>query len=220
MCNRYANTIAYSQYVEAFTQLGIPLVSPAGAPNLEPQENIAPTNSAPILRPLDDGVELCRLRWGLIPWFHKKGVKEWKMLTTNARYEGLTTSRTFKHAFEKRRCLVPLSHFYEWTGEKGHKTKWSFSRKDDAWFCFAGLWDRADTSEGTVESYALLTTAAGPDVAPYHNRQPVILERSAYRAWMGTGALPASAIKPLQTGLLKVEQASLDETRRLVMLRD
>ena len=221
MCNRYANTIAYSEYVEACSRIGLTIVSPSAAPNLEPPENIAPTSVAPILRPAEGGIELCRLRWGLIPWFHKKGVKEWKMLTTNARYEGVTTARTFKQAFEKRRCLVPLSHYYEWTGEKGHKTKWSFARNDNDWFCFAGLWDRAHTSEGTIESYALLTTAAGPDVVPYHHRQPVILERNEYRAWLDTGALAASAIQPAQTGLLKIEQAkSLDEMRRLVMLRD
>ena len=209
MCNRYTNTIAYRDYVETLRQLGIAIISPSpdAAPNLEPLENIAPTTIAPVLRPVSGGVELCRLRWGLIPWFHKKGVKEWKFLTTNARYETLATTKTFKSAFEKRRCLVPVSTFFEWTGEKGKKTKWSFSRADGQWFCFAGLWDRADTSDGVIESYALITTEAGPDVAPYHNRQPVILERPDYAGWMKDARMPEGAVKPLDVGLLKVEAA-------------
>jgi putative SOS response-associated peptidase YedK len=206
MCNRYSNTISYRQYVEAFDEIGIPIVSPGpeAAPNLEPLPNIAPTDMAPILRPVAGGVELCRLRWGLIPWFHKQGIKDWKPLTTNARVETLATTKTFQSAAEKRRCLVPVSHFYEWTSLKGKKTKWSFSRSNGEWFCFAGIWDRAHTSDGILESYALITTEAGPDTKPYHTRQPVILERNEYTEWMLDAVLPRSAVKPQEGGLLKV----------------
>src|SRR5438874_6189128 len=156
MCNRYANRIGYRQYADVFRELNIPIVRPGpeSAPNLEPLNNIAPTTVAPIIRPVDGGVELVSLRWGLIPWFHAKGIKEWKMLTTNARWETLTTTRTFKTAAANRRCLIPVSEFYEWTGEKGSKTKWSFTRSDGDWFCFAGVWDRAQTADGDIESYA------------------------------------------------------------------
>ncbi len=218
MCNRYANTISYSQYLETFKQIGIPLVSPAAPPNLEPLQNIAPTNIAPVLRPVEGGIELCRLRWGLIPWFHQKAIKEWKMLTTNARYETLKTTRSFKSAFEKRRCLIPCTRFYEWTGEKGRKTKWNFSRTDKDWFCFAGLWDRAHTADGDIESYALVTTEAGPDVVAYHNRQPIILERSDYRAWLNTGELRAAIVKPPEAGILKVEPAAQNSDKKLILV--
>lgn len=61
---------------------------------------------------------------GLIPWFRKKTVKEWKPLTTNAGSETIETTASFKSAFTRRRCLIAVSSFYEWTGEKGKKTKW------------------------------------------------------------------------------------------------
>jgi putative SOS response-associated peptidase YedK len=35
----------------------------------------------------------------------------------------------------------------------------------------------ADTRDSPIESCALVTTSAGPDVAPYQDRQPVILEQ-------------------------------------------
>ena len=209
MCNRYANRLGYREYADVFRELKIPLVRPAPelAPNLEPLNNIAPTTAAPIIRPVSGGVELVSLRWGLIPWFHAKGIKEWKMLTTNARWETLTTTRTFKTAAAKRRCLIPVSEFYEWTGEKGSKTKWSFARSDGDWFCFAGVWDRAQAADGEIESYALITTAAGPDVAQYHNRQPVILERPEYASWLSAGVLRDTALHEQTPGLLTVSHA-------------
>jgi len=73
MCNRYANTIGYSEYVEALSRIGLTIVSPQAAPNLEPMENIAPTSVAPILRPAEGGLELCRLRWGPHSMVPQKG---------------------------------------------------------------------------------------------------------------------------------------------------
>ena len=121
MCNRYANTVSYRQYVEEFSETRLPLLVPApsNAPNLEPRADIRPTDHAPVLLPIEGGLELREMRWGLIPWFHKKTVKEWKPLTTNARSETIDTTASFKSAFARRRCLIPVSSFYEWTGEKG-----------------------------------------------------------------------------------------------------
>lgn len=209
MCNRYSNKIGYRAYVEIFRDLGIPLVSPepSAAPNLEPRENIFPTERAPVLRPVPGGVELRELRWGLIPRFHTKGVKEWKMLTTNARSETMFTNAVFKHATQSHRCLVPADQFYEWTGPKGKKIKWSFRVKDADWFCFAGIWDRAKTTDGEIESFALVTMPAGPDVKPYHDRQPVILGRQQYEAWLDPKASVAPLLAPLPPGVLLVARA-------------
>ena len=189
MCNRYGNHVSYRQYVDALKAAKIPLVSPTPerAPNLEPRDNIFPTDMAPVLRPVEGGLELVQLRWGLIPWFHKKSIKEWKVLTTNARSETIADIPSYRDAFQKRRCLVPLDQFYEWTGPKGKKTKWSFTLKDKDWFCFAGIWERAETTDGIVESYSLVTILAGPDVKPYHDRQPVIISQKNYGVWLSSG---------------------------------
>ena len=190
MCNRYANRVSYRQYVEEFSETRIPLVSPlpSSAPNLEPRDNIFPTERAPVLRPVDGGLELAELRWGLIPWFHKGPVKQWKPLTTNARSETITTTPSFRSAFLRRRCLIPASSFYEWTGEKRGKTKWSLRIEGADWFCFAGVWDRAHTADGEIESYALVTAPPSPSFEKYHDRQPLILRREEYTAWLDSPA--------------------------------
>ena len=69
MCNDYGNRVAYSEYVEEFSHLKIPVLRPeAGAiPNLEPRDEIWPSEAAPVLRAYESGVELVQLPWGLAP---------------------------------------------------------------------------------------------------------------------------------------------------------
>ena len=205
MCNRYANKVPFTAYRDKMQAVGRPLIKPAPnvAPNLEPRANIAPTQNVPILRNYENGVELVELRWGLIPWFYKGSLKEWKLLTTNARSENITTTASYKTAYQKRRCLIPVSWFYEWTGEKGKKTKWQFSKPDNDWFCFAGVWDSASTAEGEIQSFALLTQAAGPDMRPYHHRQPVILEPEHYATWLA--GVPVNQLPESKKGQLFVD---------------
>ena len=213
MCNRYGYLAPVSRLADAFSEIRIPLVFEGGAvPNLEPREHIRPTNNAPILRALDPadpaaGVTLVEARWWLIPFFHKGAIKDWKPMCTNARAETVATTATFREPFRRRRCLVPATHFFEWTGEKGAKTMWRYTRVDADLFCFAGLWDRAHTTDGLVESFTILTCAPGPDCAPYHTRQPVILDPDQWGAWLDLAADARPLMRAGPAGTIRVERA-------------
>ncbi len=212
MCNRYGYLAPVSRLAEEFSQVRPPLVVKDGAiPNVEPREHIRPTDPAPIIRPLDPtdpfvGVEMVDARWWLIPFFHRKSVKDWKPMCTNARAETLATAATFREAFKHRRCLVPATHFFEWTGPKGAKEMWRFTKADSDIFCFPGLWDVAETTDGRIESFTIVTTAPGPDCAPYHNRQPVILERDQWAIWLDTDADHEPFLKAGMEGVIAVER--------------
>jgi putative SOS response-associated peptidase YedK len=82
--------------------------------------------------------------------------------------------------FPKGRCLIPASHFFEFTGSKSPKSKWKFTKADEDWFCFAGLW--RPMPDGAGDAFTLLTTEPGPDVAPIHNRQMVTQGRQHRRS--------------------------------------
>jgi putative SOS response-associated peptidase YedK len=213
MCNRYGYLAPVSRLVDEFSQVRLPLVFKDGAiPNVPPREHIRPTNTAPIIRPLDPadpfvGVEMVDARWWLIPFFHKKGVKDWKPMCTNARAETVATTPTFREPYKRRRCLVPATHFFEWTGEKGAKTMWRFTKAKAEIFCFPGLWDRAHTPDGTIESFTIVTCAPGPDCEPYHNRQPVILERDQWGPWLDLSADPAPILQAGAAGVISVARA-------------
>lgn len=190
MCNDYGNHVPYSAYLEAFSQLKVPFFAAQHAPNLEPRDDIWPTEQAPVIRRVEKGVELAQLRWGLEAHRSKAPA------VINFRSEG--------RRFATGRCLVPASHFFEFTGTKAPKSKWRFTLAGADWFCFAGLW-RASASGG-LDAFTLLTTAPGPDVASIHNRQVVVLRPSDWMAWLDLTKPESVLLAPLPGGSLHVEQ--------------
>jgi putative SOS response-associated peptidase YedK len=46
----------------------------------------------------------------------------------------------------------------------------------------------------------------GPDIAPYHDRQIVVLDRSAWADWLDPSVSAKSLIKALPPSTLQVEQ--------------
>jgi len=180
VCNDYGNHIPYSDYLGAFSQTRIPVRWPKAAPNLEPREDIWPTDRAPVIRRLEDGTnEFAELRWGFPP-ARPKGAP-----IINFRSEG--------RQFPVGRCLVPASHFFEFTGSKS-RTQMGF----------AGL--RRPMPDGSGEAFTILTTEPGPDVAPIHNRQVVVLDRADWQAWLDLSGLESDLLRPLPAGSLSVEQ--------------
>jgi putative SOS response-associated peptidase YedK len=108
-------------------QIRIPVKWPNAAPNLEPRDDIWPTDRAPVMRRLENGTnEFSEIRWGFPPAQPKRPP------VINFRSEG--------RRFPVGRCLVPASHFFEFTGTKSPKSKWRFTKAGEDWFCFAGLW--------------------------------------------------------------------------------
>src|SRR6201997_5449150 len=191
MCNDFGNNILYSDYLAAFSQTCIPVKWPNAAPNLEPREDIWPTDRAPVIRRLEDGTnEFSELRWGFPP----------------ARPKGppVINFRSERRHFPVGRCLVPASHFFEFTGRKSPKSKWKFTKVGEDWFCFAGLW--RPMPDGAGEAFTLLTTEPGPDVAPIHDRQMVVLEPGDSLAWLDLTRPEAELLRPLPAGSLAVEQ--------------
>lgn len=98
-------------------------------------------------------------------------------------------------------------HITEFTdpAEKGkkRKDKWLFTKRDEPIFCIAGIWRE---TKDVGEAFTMLTMEPGPDIAPYHDRQIVILERDAWADWLDPSVPAQSLIRPLSAGSLQVEQ--------------
>src|SRR6185437_4214075 len=85
-----------------------------------PRYNIAPAQPVTIMRIEAKGQrELQLVRWGLIPSW-AKDPSEFTTLI-NARAESAAEKPSFRGAMRHRRCLVPATGFYEWTGARGSK---------------------------------------------------------------------------------------------------
>lgn len=176
MCNEFSFTQSLDELRRQFSQLQLPLVWEGGAPNLEPRPSIRPTDPAPVIV----GSSLRVLRWGF----------------PQAKGGPLINFRSDGRRFPTGRCLVPADAFYEFTGEKAPKSKWRFTAADGELFGIAGL--------VREDRFTLLTMPPGPDIAPYHNRQIVILPKPLWGAWLGVGsqpelpALPAGSLSVLK----------------------
>ena len=103
--------------------------------------NIAPSeNSWVALQEKDRKPVLQELYWGLVPFWAKE--KSIGMRAINARAESVAEKPMFREAYQKRRCLVPASGFYEWRKSGKEKIPYYFSPiNENEPLVFAGLWD-------------------------------------------------------------------------------
>ena len=108
----------------------------------------------------------------------------------NAKAETLSEKRSFARPYQRQRCVVPVSGFYEWLREGGSKVPHFVSAADDTGLLLAGLWDRwTDRGTGEIlESFAIVTTAAHPEMEFLHHRQPVLLSADEARRWLNPDA--------------------------------
>jgi putative SOS response-associated peptidase YedK len=194
VCNEVARRIALGIIREDFSQLRIPLVFPEGLPNLSADESIRITDRAAIVRMATEPEMVIR-RWS---WPGPTGKPVF-----NYRSEG--------RRFDSGRCLIPVDAMFEFTSSQDpekigkRKDKWRFEAADADWFAIAGLW-RADATVG--EAFTMLTCEPGADIAPYHNRQVVVLKRTDWAAWLDPETREAAAlIAPSAAGCFRVSAA-------------
>ena len=92
---------------------------------------------------------LVPMRWGLIPSWWQKPLKDFKLATFNARAETVASKPMFRSASKRNRCLYPASGYYEWHDTPEGKQPYYFTRRDGAPVTIAGLWDEwQDKSAG------------------------------------------------------------------------
>lgn len=195
MCGRFENRNDPRFLVERYG-LKAPLMkyqSPA---------EYAPTMIAPVILGDEQG-EIRLMKWGLIPSWAKDpkfGVK-----CFNAKSETVAEKPAFRDSFRRRRCLVPVSAFFEWREEEENngiqsspplkrkpKRKYRFNVTDDEIFSLASLWASWRSPAGDViESFTILTTQPNELVAAYHDRMPVILSRDDEKLWLSNSNLDA-----------------------------
>jgi putative SOS response-associated peptidase YedK len=181
-------------------------LAPAAPPtNLEPRFNVCPTDPADAVIALDGKRELVTMRWGLVPGWWSKPLMELKMATFNARVETVAEKPVFREAFQRRRCLMPVSCYYEWQDTPSGKQPHYFTARDGLpILTIAGLWDRwRDSATGeTLQSCAMIITNANDFVGEVHDRMPVLLQPADFDPWL-SGAAGLELLKPAANDLLQ-----------------
>ena len=178
MCGRFVQTPIFKP-----DQIGLPDLA-QDLLELPPSYNMAPTQRASVILDRGTGRQVTRLAWGLLPfWAKAKGLQG---STINARIETVATKPAFRTAFKKRRCVVPMAGYYEWSvsPEDGKKDPWFIHAAGP--LLAAGLWE--DTSpllaEGNLGTFTIITGDSSGVSADIHDRMPVWLQPDQVDEWM------------------------------------
>jgi len=197
MCGRFLNRLPPAETARLFATKNV-------APNYPARFNIAPTDPVLAVRFNAKTGErsLDALRWGLVPYWAKDLSIGARLI--NARAETLATVPAFRDAFERRRCLIPASGFYEWRKDGRTRTPYAIVPADEPLFAFAGLWENwRDSSAGAdapwLRSCTIVTAEPNALLAPIHERMPAILPREAWAQWLGEAQADAAALQALLT---------------------
>ena len=195
MCNLYRMTATVAEIAKLFGPFG------GDRSNLPSFEAIYPNRDAPMLRNVDGKLTLETMTWGVPP--PAKASRP----VTNVRNLKSPFWRSMLNTPE-RRCLVPVTSFCEWEGEKGSKRKVWFGRTDTPLFSFAGIWRPAE--EGT--RMAFLTTEANETVGAVHPKaMPVLLRQEDHETWLTADYEEATALaRPFDDALVEVVEREGD----------
>lgn len=210
MCGRFSISASRDEVAQQFA------VDDVVAEEMAPRYNVAPSQDVLAVATSADGTRrrLGTFRWGLVPSWAKDPSIGNRMI--NARAESADSRPAFRAAFEKRRCLVPASGYYEWQvpdrgagahGARPRKIPYYFSRRDGLLIALGGLWEVWHGPDGEVlRTCTILTSDSDATNAPVHDRMPVIVPEASWDRWLAPEPLTANeraaALAPAPDGLL------------------
>jgi putative SOS response-associated peptidase YedK len=189
MCNDYEQHVLWAEYCKMMQALELSIPAHQTEFDLSQADDIKINDMGPVMRAASDSIELTQMNFGFPPSGHGGPA-------FNFRSEG----RRFENS---DRCLIPASAFFEFTGKKYPKAKHRFTLKDASFMAIAGIWREGRGNH--PPAFTMLTTEPGPDVAPYHNRQVVVLRPEDWRAWIYLTRPEIELLRPLPAGSLHPE---------------
>ena len=131
---------------------------------------------------------LDKLWWGLIPHWVKDEKGGHKPI--NAKGETVASLPSFRDAYKRRRCLLPVDNFFEWKAIKGANAKqpYAIGMKSGEPFALAAIWEnwQKPGTDDRVRTFCVITTGANDLMSTIHDRMPVIVPRESYDHWLST----------------------------------
>ena len=175
MCNQFRlpNLAQIKQYLRE--ELNLPLVDPSSDYKAK---DIFPNQTAPVLLYQNNQLQLVNKNWG-----YPSPVDANKPLF-KARIERFYEQKPsmWDESFAKQRCIILSSKFFEYAkktyqagnGKRYHE-RYSFKANHPITM-IAGIYDK--------NNFAMVTTNSNQDMAPIHNRMPLVIEPSELRRWL------------------------------------
>jgi putative SOS response-associated peptidase YedK len=205
MCGRVALFTPPSRLARLLDAALAAGVEPDGVPSW----NVGPQRTLFAVAEVDGARVLDRYRWGLLPAWAKDPAMGNRLF--NARGETVAEKPSFRSAFARRPCVVPVDGFYEWDKRGPARQPHFFTRADGDPILLAGLHESWRDPEGPPDAEptrtcTVITTEPGPDIDGIHDRMPVVLELDDVDAWLdvdeGVRAARLALLDPAPAGTL------------------
>lgn len=198
MCGRFVGAFSAEVLMEEMTEalsganMTIALVDDGQL--FAPNYNTAPTHTVPILRHQESVVVVDPMQWGLVPSWSKDPSVGSKMI--NARSETITEKPSFRQSVPGRRCIIPMSGFYEWDRtDPKQKIPYFVTREDGRLMLVAGIWTPSPALEGR-HTFSLITRESMGDLSHIHSRSPVEFHADDALEWMCNPVPPLELFEP------------------------
>lgn len=183
MCGRvalFSPPVRLARLLEATLAAGID-------PESGPRYNVGPQQTLFGVALEEGDRVLSRYRWGLVPSWAKSTAVSNRLF--NARAETIAEKPSFRAAFARRPCVVPVDGFFEWDHRPGRNSQpHYFSRVDGEPLVLAGLYEHWRDPEAVevapVVTCTIITTSPNDDLEGIHDRMPVILELNDVTTWL------------------------------------
>jgi len=183
MCGRFTSTTPTSELAEFFE-------AETDLFDSEENFNVTPTSDIRVIHEDENGQRRLDLMfWGLVPNWAESPAMGSRLI--NARSETVAVKPSFRSAFRRRRCIIPVDGFYEWVQvpERKKKQPVYISARDGKPLAFAGIWETwrskdESTASGELRSCSIITGPPNDLIAPLHDRMPMILPRNDWSTWL------------------------------------
>jgi len=183
MCGRFTSTTPASELADFFD-------AETDLDDEDANFNVTPTSDVRVVHEDENGQRRLDLMfWGLVPSWAESPAIGSRLI--NARSETVAVKPSFRSAFRRKRCILPVDGFYEWVQvpERKKKQPVYISPRDGKPLAFAGLWeiwrpkDAHDAGAG-LRSCSIITGPPNDLIAPLHDRMPMILPREDWSTWL------------------------------------
>ena len=153
-----------------------------------PKYNISPQDEVQCLLMDNETLNITPMRWGFRPSWSKKSSME----PINARIESVSQKPMFRDSFENKRCLIPISGWYEWKTTPRGKIPFYHYSKDNPTLLLAGIYDDWADENSTKRSFCILTTSSNDAISHIHDRMPVIVPENSVNQWLKSATFESS----------------------------
>ncbi|CCH59723.1 hypothetical protein TBLA_0B09080 [Henningerozyma blattae CBS 6284] len=146
----------------------------------QPSYNVSPTNMSAVYH----HKTVKYMKWGLIPYWSKDPSNFKSYSTFNARVESLLESKMWSQCCKKKRCVIPISGYYEWKTANKTKTPFYITNTGKNLLFLAGMYDYIEDLH--LYTFTIVTSKAPKELAWLHERMPVILEPNTeeWNTWL------------------------------------